>query len=978
MTIPKVFRGIAGELRHPIRMSDVRTAAADRPWWARALYGLSLPIVLGWLVVVGALNIAVPQLETVIDQHAKSFLPDEASAVQALVKMGDHFGGGGSNNFVYLLVEGQQPLDGPARDYYDAVVHRLTADERHVSSIMNLWSDPDLAPAAQSADGRAAYGLVNLTGNMGTAAAMESTRVARDIIAAVPAPEGVSAHITGPSAVVNDELVAISDSILRLIILCSVLVTAVLLAVYRSPVTALVPLVTVAASLGGARALIALFSQMEWISVSIFAAALSAVVVLGAGTNYGIFLVGRYQEGRRRGLDSEAAFYAALSGVAHIIIASALTVAGAMACLTLTRLSIFSTSGLPCTIAIIVTLCAALTLGPSLLAILIRMGYVEPRGDGSARRWRRIATAVVRWPGPVLTGATAILLVAIAFVPMYQPSYDERRAQPTDSPANMGFAAADRHLPPNVMAPSVVIIEADHDMRNPADLIALERLTAAIAGLDGIDAVQGMTRPLKAPIAQGTLASQAGYIGSRIEQSAALLNARLGDIEAVESALDGLDGSARALSSALSRGQSGAVDVVSAMTVLKSEAVNLTSKLAIVQDASQPAVDVLRGLPQCQSIEVCQGALTGFSLIDDVRGLDELSAKVEQGTAAAAAALPDAASQIPAITTAIAQVRQVIQPLKSSLQALIPQTTEITAFLDEVSRSYAEGAPSTGFFLPAQAIDSPLFRSAVPYFFSSDGTVTRMVVTPEIEGFSRQAMDLSERVIPAALGAIKGTSLQGATVSIGGPGGTLLNIESFAHEDFIAIAVAAFAFVFCVVLVLLRSLVAAVVVITTVGISYLAALGLGVFVWQTLVGNPLHWAVAPVAFSFLVAVGADYNMLLVSRMKEEMAAGTSTGLIRAMVGTGSVVTTAGLTFGATMFAMLGSSATNIAQIGTTVAFGLVIDTLIVRSLMVPAIARLCGRWFWWPAVFVRMPTHAGSASPTLDPTKHLREERLHT
>lgn len=958
--VRQTVHGLAGELRRPVRLSDVR--ASQRPWFGRLLYGLSLPIVLVWLVLVGVLNVAVPQLETVIDQHAKSFLPDEASAVRALVKMGEHFGGGGSNNFVYLLVEGREPLDGTARDYYDEVVRRLTADTAHVSSVMNLWADRDLAPAAQSSDGKAAYALVNLTGNMGTAAAMESTRVARDVVATVPAPQGISAYVTGPSAVVNDELVAISNSIFRLITLCSVLVTAVLLVVYRSLATALVPLLVVATSLGCARALIALFGGLEWIGVSMFAAALSAVVVLGAGTNYGIFLVGRYQEGRRHGLTPQDAYYGALKGVSHIIVASALTVAGAMACLVLTRLSIFSTSGLPCTIAIVVTLAAALTLGPALLAVLIRMGYVEPRGDGSTRRWRRVATAVVRWPGPVLTGAVALLLAAIALVPTYRPSYDERHAQPADSPANTGFAVADRHLPPNVMAPSVVILEADHDMRNPADVVALDRMTAAIAGIGGIDAVQGITRPLKTPITQGTLTSQAGYIGNRIQQTAALLTARLRDVRAVEDALDGLDGSARALSGALAQGQGGATELEEAVTTLRSDAVTLAAKLEVVRDASAPAVDLLRGLPQCASIDVCQGALTGFSLIDDVRGLDELSAQVRQGTATAAAALPRAAAEIPGITAAIAQVRQVIQPLQSSLAALIPQTTEITDFLADVSQAYAKGAPATGFFLPSQAIESPLFRSAIPYFFSSDGTVTRMVVTPTIEGFSRQAMDVSQQVIPAALGAIKGTSLQGATVSIGGPGGTLLNIESFAHEDFVAIVIAAFAFVFCVVLVLLRSLVAAVVVIGTVGVSYLAALGLGVFVWQDVVGNPLHWSVAPVAFTFLVAVGADYNMLLVSRMKEEMAAGVGTGLIRAMVGTGSVVTTAGLTFGVTMFAMLGSAATNIAQIGTTVGIGLMIDTLVVRSLVVPAIARSCGRWFWWPTAFVRMPARSAVGS----------------
>ena len=181
---------------------------------------------------------------------------------------------------------------------------------------------------------------------------------------------------------------------------------------------------------------------------------------------------------------------------------------------------------------------------------------------------------------------------------------------------------------------------------------------------------------------------------------------------------------------------------------------------------------------------------------------------------------------------------------------------------------------------------------------------------------------------------------------------------------------------FCVVLFLLRSLVAALAVIGTVGLSYLSAMGVSVFLWQGLIGSPLHWSVAPIAFTFLVAVGADYNMLLVSRFREEYGAGGGTGLIRAMVGTGSVVTQAGLTVGITMLAMLASYVHNVAQIGTTVAIGLLIDTLLVRTLVMPAIARLSGRWFWWPTPFVSLPARvADRATTTIADDRPLAEMR---
>src|SRR5947209_5017223 len=98
----------------------------------------------------------------------------------------------------------------------------------------------------------------------------------------------------------------------------------------------------------------------------------------------------------------------------------------------------------------------------------------------------------------------------------------------------------------------------------------------------------------------------------------------------------------------------------------------------------------------------------------------------------------------------------------------------------------------------------------------------------------------------------------------------------------------------------------------------------------------------------LLAVGSDYNLLLISRLKEEIPVGLKTGIIRAMGSTGKVVTNAGLVFAFTMASMAVSDLRIIGQVGTTIGLGLMFDTLVVRSFMTPSIAALLGRWFWWP------------------------------
>ena len=160
--------------------------------------------------------------------------------------------------------------------------------------------------------------------------------------------------------------------------------------------------------------------------------------------------------------------------------------------------------------------------------------------------------------------------------------------------------------------------------------------------------------------------------------------------------------------------------------------------------------------------------------------------------------------------------------------------------------------------------------------------------------------------------------------------------------------VAALCLIFIIMLIMTRSSIAALVIVGTVALSLGSSFGLSVLVWQYFLGIQIHFAVLAMSVIVLLAVGSDYNLLLVSRMKEELGAGINTGIIRAMGGTGKVVTNAGLVFAFTMASMAVSDLLTIAQLGTTIGLGLLFDTLVVRAFMTPSIAALLGRWFWWP------------------------------
>ena len=104
-----------------------------------------------------------------------------------------------------------------------------------------------------------------------------------------------------------------------------------------------------------------------------------------------------------------------------------------------------------------------------------------------------------------------------------------------------------------------------------------------------------------------------------------------------------------------------------------------------------------------------------------------------------------------------------------------------------------------------------------------------------------------------------------------------------------------------------------------------------------------------------------------ARLKEEIPAGINTGIIRAMGGSGSVVTSAGLVFAMTMMSFAISDLKVLAQVGTTIGLGLLFDTLVVRAFMTPAIAALLGRWFWWPQNVRPRPVPQPWPTPTAAP-----------
>jgi RND superfamily putative drug exporter len=269
-------------------------------------------------------------------------------------------------------------------------------------------------------------------------------------------------------------------------------------------------------------------------------------------------------------------------------------------------------------------------------------------------------------------------------------------------------------------------------------------------------------------------------------------------------------------------------------------------------------------------------------------------------------------------------------------------------YLSEMGAAYDESNNDDSFFLPPEVFENEDFKKAMNSFMSPDGKAARFIISHRGAPATPEGIARVDQVKAAAEEALKGTPLDGSRVYMAGAASTAKDWKDGSMGDLWLAGVAAICLVFIIMLIITRSFVAALVIVGTVVLSLGASFGVSVLVWQYILGIHLHWMVLAMSVIILLAVGSDYNLLLVSRMKEEIGAGINTGIIRAMGGTGKVVTTAGLVFAFTMASMVVSDLRIIGQIGTTIALGLMFDTLVVRAFMTPAAAALLGRWFWWP------------------------------
>ncbi|MCV7425037.1 MMPL/RND family transporter [Mycobacterium montefiorense] len=986
--------------------------------WPWAVIGL-------WVAIAVALPLTLPSLGEMAQKHPLAILPSDAPSSVTARKMTEAFHESGSEDLMLVVLTNDKGLNPADEATYRKLVDALHQDTRDVLMVQDFLSTPPLRSVVTSKDHKAWVVPIGVAGELGTPASYEAFNRISDIVKHNVTGTSLTANVTGPAATVADLTVAGDQDRLPIELAIAVLVLIVLLVIYRSAVTMLLPLLTVGISLVIAQAVVAGYSQLTGSGVSNQSIVFLSAIMAGAGTDYAVFLISRYHDYLRSGADFDKAIKRAMISIGKVIGASAATVGITFLLISFAQMGVFKTVGAASAIGIGVAFLAAVTLLPAILVLAGPRGWVKPRRELTARFWRRSGIRIVRRPKANLVASVLVLIILASCAGLVRYNYDDRKALPSSAPSSAGYTALDRHFPVNQSIPEYILIQSPHDLRTPKALADLEQMADRVSQLPNIAAVSGITRPTGNVPEQFRATYQAGAIGTLLAGGSTMINDHTSDLNRlvagagtmanslgdVRGQIAQLAASVQELDNAFSSAKSqysgdALVKEVDIAAQLVDHVNALSNAMGWNFSAAKnifawigPVLMALQGNPICDADASCSSTRGTFEQLvgsrdqADLDAINELAHQLQDypdkkalkastdrlraalgkltkvlhsmgmdkpgGLQANLNSMQDGANRLAGGSR---QVADAVAQLVDQVKQLGAGLSESAAFLLSLKRDAAQPAMA-GFNIPPQLLHLEEFQKAAKVFISPDGHSVRYLVQTKLNPFSTEAMDQVNAISAAARGAQPNTALSDASISMAGYTVGLKDTRDYYQHDIRFIIAVTLLVVLVTLIALLRAIVAPLYLVASVVISYLSAVGIGVLVFQYMLSQQLHWSVPPLAFVVLVAVGADYNMLLVSRMREESPHSMRYSIIRTLGSTGGVITAAGLIFAASMCGLLFSSIGTVVQGGFVIGVGILLDTFLVRTITVPAIAALVGRANWWPSRMSVRPAPVRRAEP---------------
>ncbi len=495
---------------------------------ARLVQRHSWVVVLAWVVLAGLLFRYSPPWDQVTKDDDVRFFPRDYPSVigQELLERG--FPQDAASSQVVIVYERSQgaltPADFTLVEARAAEFHKFGQAnpdlgvkklDTHRSPVIG----PRLIGRSPEGPGQAVLTIVSLRGTY----LSKKTRVAVDRILnylqeSAPLPEGLRRVVTGSAVVGHDMNTAANQSIDSTTRTTVLLVVVILLIVYRSPLLAMIPLLTIALSVVASLKGIALLTRVPGITFQVIniTRVFVVVVLFGAGTDYCLFLIARYREELSRGRSRSDALHEAIVQVGAALIASAGTVIVGLGMLYFSSFAKIQYTGPAIALSLTMALVAALTLAPVLLSWLrgaIFWPFKPPHHVKGADReresleqvpmtgfWIRVADLVVKYPIAILTVCLAGLLPLALIGAQTRANYSQLADLDPDRPSVIGASVIRRYFAVGELSPTVALVENPHiDFRSPAGRTAVQEVSRRLCAIPVVAEVRSLSQPLGKP-----------------------------------------------------------------------------------------------------------------------------------------------------------------------------------------------------------------------------------------------------------------------------------------------------------------------------------------------------------------------------------------------------------------------------------------------------------------------------------------------
>ncbi|MGH2784378.1 MAG: MMPL family transporter [Actinomycetota bacterium] len=620
-------------------------------------------------------------------------------------------------------------------------------------------------------------------------------------------------------------------------------------------------------------------------------------------------------------------------------------------------------------------------------------------------RWARIARLVRTHPVRVFILSFLVLAAPAFATTKTKTTYNVLSELPPDADSIRGYDKLSGHFERGQVSPVFVVLRSESSLWHDSAFRAINDVTVALGKVPGVAIVRSLTQPtggvFSAEQLEAAGVSELLEFPDRLQEGANGVGLVIDGLAQIRGGLVRMRGELPALSDGLEEGAAGIARIREGIREMRSgitrlrggltEAAEGLSKSGLDNDladqAGAAAASLRNALPTSRidpAVITAYGRLTGkrfdgtYALPDqetrdyaDAGGLEGLLrtisdglheaidglglldgglVQMDEGLAKLGPGLQDGAEGVDATVAGVARMIDGLDQIVPGLQRLRAGLAEGASRVRSAGIGDILTAGNLG-LTPALVESIPGLRQQLAFFISKDEKQTRLLVTLEREPYAAESLDAVTLLRQQGHFALNDTVLEDAELLATGSAAFFDDIRQLSSQDLKTIIIAVLIGIFIVLAILLRSLVAPAYLIFTVLLSLLATLGLTTFVFQIIAGQPgVAWWLPPFLFVMLVALGADYNIFLMSRIREEARQHTTAdATARGLALTGHVITSAGLilagTFGALMLAPLRS----LQQYGFAVTVGILLDTFVVRSLLVPSIAVILGRHNWWPS-----------------------------